>query len=143
MPERRSLSLVQLITLSLSKLSLLQRMACNDNDKRKLEEEAESLTARKRLRLFDDDASDDDSYDSPGEEMKEEQETEEEVSSEETLMNKLHTSKEKLSIKRGCGMIFSDDGDTTSSSSELCNPKSHWRSDEDSSDDDDDDDFWI
>jgi hypothetical protein len=62
MPERRSLSLVQLITLSLSKLSLLQRMACNDNDKRKLEEEAESLTARKRLRLFDDDASDDDSY---------------------------------------------------------------------------------
>jgi hypothetical protein len=43
-------------SLSLSKLSLLQRMASNDNNgKRKLEEEAESLTARKRLRLSDDD----------------------------------------------------------------------------------------
>jgi hypothetical protein len=50
-----SFSLVQLITLSLSKLSLLQRMASNDNGKRKLEEEAESSMARKRLRLSDDD----------------------------------------------------------------------------------------
>jgi hypothetical protein len=32
-------------------LSLLQRMASNDNNKRKLEEEAESSTVRKRLWL--------------------------------------------------------------------------------------------
>jgi hypothetical protein len=45
-----ALSLVQPITLSLSKLSLLQRMTSNDNnDKHKLEEEAESSTVRKRL----------------------------------------------------------------------------------------------
>jgi hypothetical protein len=75
MLERHSLSLIQLITLSLSKLSLQQRMASNDNGKRKMEEEVESLTARKRLWLSDDDASDDDSSDSP------EEETEEEVSS--------------------------------------------------------------
>jgi hypothetical protein len=50
MSERCLLSLVQLITLSLSKLSLLQRMTSNENKgKRKLEEEAESSTARKRL----------------------------------------------------------------------------------------------
>jgi hypothetical protein len=48
MPEYRSLSLIQPITLSLSKLSLLQRMASNDNDKCKLEEEAESSVRRRR-----------------------------------------------------------------------------------------------
>jgi hypothetical protein len=75
MLERRSLSLIQPITLSLSKLSILQRMASNNNNgKRKLEEESESSMARKRLWLFDDDVGDDDSSDSP------EEETEEEVS---------------------------------------------------------------
>jgi hypothetical protein len=69
MLERHSLSLIQLITLSLSKLSLQQRMASNDNGKRKMEEEVESLTARKRLWLSDNDASDDDSSDSPEEEV--------------------------------------------------------------------------
>jgi hypothetical protein len=44
-----TLSLIQPITLSLSKLSLLQGMASNDNGKCKLEEEAESSMARKRL----------------------------------------------------------------------------------------------
>jgi hypothetical protein len=87
----RSLSLIQPITLSLSKLSLLQRMSSNDNNgKCKLEEEVESSTARKKLRLSDDDVDDDDSSDSPDEE------TEEEVSSEETSMNQLNISKEKL-----------------------------------------------
>jgi hypothetical protein len=78
------LSLIQPITLSLSKLSRLQRMASNDNDKCKLEEEVESSTARKRLWLFDDNGSDNDSSDLQEEETKEEQETEmeEEVSSE-------------------------------------------------------------
>jgi hypothetical protein len=56
MPERHSLYLIQPITLSLSKLSLLQRMASNDNDKHKLEEEAESSMVRKRLWLSDDNA---------------------------------------------------------------------------------------
>jgi hypothetical protein len=49
MLERRSLSLVQPISLSLSKLSLLQRIASNNNGKRKLEEEVESSMVRKRL----------------------------------------------------------------------------------------------
>jgi hypothetical protein len=70
----RLLSLVQPITLSLSKLSFLQRMASNDNGKRKLEEEAESSTARKRLQLSNNDGSDDDSSDSPEEEMEEDEE---------------------------------------------------------------------
>jgi hypothetical protein len=126
------------ITLSLSKLSLLQRMTSNNNiDKRKLEE-AETSTMKKRLWLSDDDAGDSDSFDSP------EEETEEEVSSEETLMNQLDTSEEKLFAKRGCGMIFSDDGDTTSPSLEPRNPKSHGGSDEDINDEDDEnDDFWM
>jgi hypothetical protein len=67
-------------------------MASNDNnDKHKLEEEAEFSMARKRLRLSTTAAVDDDSSDSP----EEEEETEEEVSSEETSMNQLDTS-EKL-----------------------------------------------
>jgi hypothetical protein len=122
-----SLSLTQLITLSLSKLSLLQRMASNDNSKRKLEEEAESSTVRKRLRISDDDVGDDDSSDSPEEETEEE-----EVSSEETSMKQLDTSEGKLFAKYG--------HDTTSPSSEPLTPESHWCSDEDSSDEDDDDD---
>jgi hypothetical protein len=134
-----SLSYIQLITLSLSKLSLLQRMASNDNNsKHKLEEEAESSTARKRLRLSDDDGGNDNFSDSP-----EEEETEEEVSSEESSMNQLDTFEEKLFAKRGHCMVFSDDRDTTSPSSEPRTPESRLRSDEDSSDDDDDDDFWI
>jgi hypothetical protein len=84
-----TLSLVQPITLSLSKLSLLQRMASNDNNgNHKLEKEAESSMARKRLRLSDDNGGDDDSSDSS------------EVSSEESSM-KLDTSEEKLLAKRG------------------------------------------
>jgi hypothetical protein len=125
-----ALSLIQPITLSLSKLSLLQRMASNDNDKCKLEEDAESLTARKRLRLFNDDADANDSSDSP----------EEEVSSEETSMNQLDTSEEKLFAKRGHGMIFCDDGNTTLPSSEPRTPESRRCSDEDNNDEDDDDD---
>jgi hypothetical protein len=63
-----ALSYVQPITLSLSKLSVLQRMASNDNNgKRKLEEEDESSTARKRLWLSHDNAGDDNSSDSPKE----------------------------------------------------------------------------
>jgi hypothetical protein len=141
MPERHSLSLIQPITLSLSKLSLLQRMASNDNnDKHKMEEEVESSMARKRLRLSNDDASDDDSSNSPEEETEEE-----EVSLEEMPMSdQLDTSKEKLQAKRDHGIVFGDDGDTTSPSSEPRTPESRRRSDEDSNDDDDDDDdFWM
>jgi hypothetical protein len=89
------------------------------------------------LRLSDDDGDDDDCSDSP------EEETEEEVSSEESLMNQLNTSVEKLFAKRGRGMVFSDDGDTTSPSSEPRTLKSCLHSDEDCSDEDDDDDFWM
>jgi hypothetical protein len=143
MPEHRSLSLIQLITLSLSKLSLLQTMASNDNGKRKLQEEVESSMARKRLRLSDDDVGDDNSSDTSKEEIEEEKE--EDVSSEQTSMNQLDTSKEKLFAKHGCGMIFRDDKDTTSPSSELCTPESHRRFDEDSSnkDNENDGDFWM
>jgi hypothetical protein len=147
MPERPfalSLSLVQSINLSLSKLSLLQRMAFNDNGKRKLEEEAESLTSRKRLHLSDNDSDDDDSSDSSEEETTKEEE-EEKVSLEESSM-KLDTSKEKLLAKRDHGLIFSYDGDTTLPSSEPHTPKSCVRYDPNTSDDDDnndDDDFWM
>jgi hypothetical protein len=96
-------------------------MASNDNGKCKMGEEAESSTARKRLRLYDDDGGNDDCSDSPEEEM--EEETQEEVSSEESSMNQLDTSEEKLLVKRDCGIIFGDDGDTTLQSSEPRNPK--------------------
>jgi hypothetical protein len=146
MPERSfALSLVESINLSLSKLSLLQRMAFNDNGKRKLEEEAESLTSRKRLHLSNNDSDDDDSSDSLEEDtMKEEEE--EKVSLEESSM-KLDTSKEKLLAKRGHGVIFSYDGDTTLPSSEPRTPKScvcydlNTSDDDDDNDDNDDDDF--
>jgi hypothetical protein len=128
MPEHRSLSLIQPITLSLSKLSLLQRIASNDNGKRKLEEEAKSSTVRKRLWLYDDDGGDDDSSDSPEEETEEE----EEVCSVELSM-KLDTSEEKFLTKRDHSIIFSDDGDTTSPSLEPRTPESHVLSDSESS----------
>jgi hypothetical protein len=134
MPEHRSLSLIQPITLSLSKLSLLQRIASNDNGKRKLEEEAKSSTVRKRLWLYDDDGDDDDSSDSPEEETEEE----EEVCSVELSM-KLDTSEEKFLAKCDHSIIFSDDGDTTSPSSEPRTPESHVLSDSESSDKDDND----
>ncbi len=64
--SNRSLSLVHPITLSLSKLSLLQRMASNDNNgKSKIDEEVESSVVKKKLRLSDDDECDDDSSNSP------------------------------------------------------------------------------
>jgi hypothetical protein len=95
-----------------------------------LEEEAtKSSTMRKRLWLFDDDGSDDDSSDS----------LEEETEEEETSMNQLDTSEEKLFAKRAHG---SDDGDTTSPSSEPRTLESRWCSDEDNCDDDNDD-FWM
>jgi hypothetical protein len=61
-------------------------MTSNDNDKLKMEEEAETSTVRKRLWH----TGDDDSSDSP----------EEEVSSEETSMNQLDTSEDKLFARR-------------------------------------------
>jgi hypothetical protein len=113
MLECHSLSLVELITLSLSKLSLLQRMTSNDNNgKRKMEEEAESSMVRKRLWLFNDDGGDADSSDSLEEESPEEEmPEEEEVSSKEASMNQLDTSK-KLYARHTHGILFSDDGDT-------------------------------
>jgi hypothetical protein len=65
-------------------------------------------------------------------------ETEEEFSLEEMSMNQLDTSMEKLFAKHAHG---SDDGDTTSQSSEPRTPESHRRSNEESSDDNDD--FWM
>jgi hypothetical protein len=55
--------------------------------------------------------------------MEEEGEMEEEVSSEETSMNQLDTSEEKLQAKRTRDIVFSDDDDTTSSSVEPHTPK--------------------
>jgi phage repressor protein C with HTH and peptisase S24 domain len=131
-------------------------MALNDNnDKHKLEEEAESSMARKRLWLFNDDSSDDDSFDSPEEETEEEEEeeeeteeeeeeeeeTEEEVSSDESLMSQIDTYEEKLVAKHGRDLIFDDDGDTTSPSLEPCTPET--LSNRVRSDPDDDDDFCM
>jgi hypothetical protein len=125
-------------------------MASNDNnDKRKLEEEAETSTVRKRLWLSDDNGGDDNSYDSQYEDMEEEEdeEMEEEVSSKELSMNQVNTSEDKLVAKHSSGLFFSDDGDTTSPSSEphtLEMPSSRLCSDPDGSDDDgsgDDDDL--
>jgi hypothetical protein len=111
---------IQPITLS---LSLLQRMACNNDGNHMLLEEAESLTARKRLWASNDDGGDDDSSDSPEEETKEEPEADEEVSLEETFTNQLNTSEEKLFGRRARGMLFGDDGDTPSTSSEPHTPR--------------------
>jgi outer membrane biosynthesis protein TonB len=87
-----ALSFVEPITLA---LSLLQRMASNDDNKRKMEEEVESLMVRKRLQLPDDNSDDNDSFESLEEEpeLEEEEETEEketqeeEEKEEETSMN--------------------------------------------------------
>jgi hypothetical protein len=114
-------------------------MASNDNDKHKLEEEDESSMARKRLQLSDDDGIDDDSSDSPKEE---EEEMEEEVSSEESPMNQLNTFEKRLLAKHDRSIVFGDDGDTTSPSSEPFTPNtssSHVHSDPDSNDDDNND----
>jgi hypothetical protein len=98
-------------------------------------------TTRKCLRHTDNDGNDDDSSDLPEKEPLEE-ELEEEVFSEESSM-KLDTSEEKLYARRGSDILFKDDGDTPSMSSEPRTPESHRCSDEESSDDDDDDDFWM
>jgi hypothetical protein len=128
MLERCSLSLIKPNTLSLSLNSLFfKNMASNDNDKCKMEEEAESSMARKHLWHTDDDNSDDDSSDSledepPEEEPEigeeEEEETEDEVSSEETSMNQLDSFEEKLYARHTRGILFKGDGDTPSTSSE-------------------------
>jgi hypothetical protein len=122
-------------------------MASNDNNgKRNLEEEVESLAVRKRLRLSDEDGGDDDSFNSLEEDTEEEEvedETEEEVSLEESSMNQLDTSEETLLAKRGQDPFFGDDGDNTSPSSEPCTPEtlsSRVHSDPNGSDDDDDND---
>jgi hypothetical protein len=109
-------------------------MASNDSSKCKLEEEVESLMARKRLWLSDDDGGDDDSSDSLNDEAKKE----EEVSSEESSM-KVDTSEDKLLAKHDRVMIFSSDGDTSSPSSEPRTLESHRCSDEDNNDEDDND----
>jgi hypothetical protein len=101
-----ALSFVQSITLS---PSLLQRMASNNNGKCKLEDEAESPTARKRLRPSDDDDGDDDSSNSLEEETEEPKEEVEEVSSEEMSMNQLDTSEEKLFARRARGWAAGSD----------------------------------
>jgi hypothetical protein len=122
-----ALSFVQPITLS---LSLLQRMASNNDDKHKMEE-AESSMVRKQLRLSNDDDSFD-YFDSPERELEEEEEEieegeggegegegeEEEVFSEEMSMNQLDTSEEKLDARRARSILFSDDSDTPSTSAE-------------------------
>jgi predicted nucleic acid-binding protein len=126
-------------------------MASNDNNgKHKVVEEAESSTAtRKRLWFSDDDGSDDSSGESEEEtEPETEEETaEEEVSFEESSMNLVDTSEEKLMAKRGHGLLFSDDGDTSSTESDPHSPEmpsSRVRSDPNCSDDnDDDDDFYM
>jgi hypothetical protein len=58
-------SLIQPITLSLTTLSVIKRMASNDNNgKRKMEEEDETSVVRKRLWLSNDNGGNDDSSDS-------------------------------------------------------------------------------
>jgi hypothetical protein len=143
-------------SLPLSKLSLLQRMASNDNDKRNMED-AESSTARKRLWHTDDDGDDIDSSDlseeepleeepeeeeeEAEEEMMVEEETEEEVCSEEMPMNQFNTSEVKLYARRAHGIIFSNGDNTPSTSSEPPpTPESHRCSDEESRENDD---FWM
>jgi hypothetical protein len=123
-----ALSFIQPIILS---HSLLQRMASNDDGKRKLEEEVKSLIARKRLRPSDDDGSNNDSSNPSDSQKETEEEPEaEEVSSEEMSMNQLNTSEEKLFAKHSHGMLFGDDGDSLSTSSEPRTLESRQRSEE-------------
>jgi hypothetical protein len=70
------------------------------------------------------------------------------VLQEEIWMNQLNTSKKELYARCAHGILFSDDSDTPSTSSEPHTPEGHRRSDEesrddDNDDDDDDDDFWM
>jgi hypothetical protein len=58
-------------------------------------------------------------------------------------MNQLDTSNEKLYATHACGILFKDDGDTPSTSSEPRTLESRRRSNEESSDDDDDINFWM
>jgi hypothetical protein len=106
-------------------------MAFNDDSKWKIEEEAESSMVKKRLWLSNDDGGDNDSFDSP--------EEEEEVSSEEMLMNQLDSSEDKVYDRHAPGILFSDNGNTPSTSSQPRTPESRQCSDEESSDDDDED----
>jgi hypothetical protein len=100
-------------SLPLSKLSLLQRMPSNDNDKHKMEEEVDSSTARKRLWHTNDNDRDDDSSNSLEKELPEEEtEEQEEVSLQETSMNQYDTSEEKLYARCARIILFKDDGDT-------------------------------
>jgi hypothetical protein len=57
------------------------------------------------------------------------------------MNDQLNTFEEKLQVKRTRGIIFGDDGDTTSPSSETRTPESRQCSKEDNNDDDDDNDF--
>jgi hypothetical protein len=138
------------ITLSLLTLSLVKTMASNDNNSKCKLEEAETSAARKRLWLSDNVGDDVDSSDSEHEDTKEEEdeEMEEEVSSEESLMNQVDTSEDKLVAKHGSGLFFGDNDNTTSPSSDprtLETLSSRMRLDLDGSDDDgsNDDDFWM
>jgi hypothetical protein len=120
-------SLIQPITLSLTTLSVIKRMASNDNNgKRKMEEEAETSVVRERLWLSIDNGGNDDSSDSQDEEMEEEEEeteTEEEVSSEESSMNQVDTSEDMLVVERGYELFFGDDGGTTNRHLSHAHPK--------------------
>jgi hypothetical protein len=88
-----------------------------------LEEEVESSMVRKRLQLSNDDSSNDDSSDSS--DSPDEEEEMEEFSSGETSMKQLDTSEEKLFDKHARGMLFGDDDDTPSTSSEPHTPEIH------------------
>jgi hypothetical protein len=112
-------------SLPVSKIPLLQRMASNDNDKHKMEEEVESSTARKRLWHTNDNGRDDDSSNSLEKELPEEEtEEEEEVSFQKTSMNQYFTSEEKLYARCAHIILFKDDGDTPSMSSTTHTGKS-------------------
>jgi hypothetical protein len=88
-----------------------------------LEEEVESSMVRKRLQLSNDDSSNDDSSDSS--DSPDEEEEMEEFSSGETSMKQLDTSEEKIFDKHARGMLFGDDDDTPSTSSEPHTPEIH------------------
>jgi hypothetical protein len=58
-------------------------------------------------------------------------------------MNQLDNSEEKLFARRAHSMLFDDDSDTPSTSSEPHTPENRGRSGEESSDKDDDNDFYM
>jgi hypothetical protein len=78
------------------------------NNKRKVEEEVESLATKKRLWLCDNT-----DYDDSSGELEEETE-DDEVSSEESSMNQLDTSEDKLMAKCGCALFFGNHDDISS-----------------------------